>query len=86
MKESIILEMFYGKRSHSELIKLIPDELKAQVEERKKTLKETLSKEQIRLYLNLLDAIDGLQYEIEETHYTEGFKFGLQMGMEIAKK
>ena len=87
-KYSAILEMYYGKRGHTEFIKPTEEycERAKKMEEFTEKLRRKLKddKECEALIEELFWARAGLEDALAAEHYREGFSFGVLMGMEIA--
>jgi len=86
--KSVIREMLRGKTGSFERIKNSPEyfelldiAVKREAEFKAKLVKHNKLTE---LYSNASIAIDKLNCESEVSHYTEGFKFGLLLGLEVA--
>ncbi|MBR2341390.1 MAG: hypothetical protein IKA72_03165 [Clostridia bacterium] len=89
-KYSAILDMFYGRRGNIENVRVegekiegLLDVLIEKSEKLEKKLKET--PEIFKLYKEVQDAIDKLHDEETDEYYTEGFRFGVLLGMDVMK-
>ena len=90
MEESVILQMLYGLRGNRESIKPSDkyyealdklDEHDDRIQEKIKDNEELVALFKERESLELDVAIVG-----QEDYYVEGFRFGVLMGLDIAKK
>ncbi len=85
--DSVIKELYLDNCSFSE--KIVPHEdykkmHKEYIEIFEKLLKGA-TKEQTKLLNELFDAGGGLEAELNETHFIEGFKLGLRLAAEAFK-
>lgn len=84
MKISIIKDIFYGKRGHSETIKESEEywNLIDQAAKISEELIKGLTEKQKELLNKLEHTEMGLESEAAFSHFTEGFKIGVLMGIE----
>ena len=87
MKNSAILQMFYGKRgslSSIEPTDKYQELLKNAVRYEKEFLEKLKQYPELLAFFQLVDASAAAAYdESVRMYYTEGFRFGLLMGLEI---
>jgi hypothetical protein len=91
MKEySAIQEMYYGRRGTNEYIKNSQryQEILTEYIEAMEELEAELKKfpKMLALYEKAETLNEEMQAESLDTHYCEGFRFGVLMGLDIAKK
>ena len=86
--ESVILQMFNKERGHYESVPLNEayqeqaDKLAALEEELREKLKG--NPDLVALYEKVSEAFFAVASAVGDSHYVEGFKFGVLMGLEIA--
>jgi len=88
--KSVIKQMLLGKIGNFEQIKTSPEYLRV-LDKTIKCEAEFKAKlaahcEAVKLYKKVNTALNELICETEATHYAEGFKFGLLLGLEVAKE
>lgn len=87
MRKSVILEMFNGERGDCQ--DMMPTQIQLDLMEKiggyELLLREALSKEQFSLFQSFHDAKNDLECESVDTHYLEGFKLGLLIGIEAGE-
>ncbi len=88
MKNSIISDIFYGNHGQNEKIKHSKEYYKqvhaaAQLRE---TLEKTIADDQKEQLEKLRTSELGIESETALTYFTEGFKFGLLLGIEVVKE
>ncbi len=83
--KSIIKEIFYGKRGHSEAIEMTEKywALMKEAEELRNLIEKDLPKEKEVELDKLSDVLDGLDAEAVTTYYIEGLKIGILLGIEV---
>lgn len=88
MKKSIIEEIFHGERGHYETIKESDEYwgLMDRAEEINKKLEGSFNEEQKELFNKLEIILTKLNNESILTHFTEGFKLGLALGIECMEE
>ena len=91
MKEySAIKEMFYGNRGTSEHIAPTKNyqEMLAEFVKKQDKLYEGLKKfpKLLELYNELENLSDALETENVDNYYSEGFRFGVLMGLDVVKE
>lgn len=82
--KSIIREIFYGNRGHSESLKLSKKyfELLEETAKLYNIIKKELSAERKIEFEKLCDLKNGLEAESAEIHFIEGVKLGIILGIE----
>ena len=83
---NIIEEIFHGKiRPFEEICKTIPDfsEFAAKVIKKSEDIKETLSEEQLCLFVEYDEILEELHLLCEKQCFVEGFKIGAKLQVEI---
>lgn len=82
---SIIEQIYNGERGFFETIKASEEYIKIldKVDGAYKQLNEQLNEEQKKLFADFIALTHELESESILTHYKEGFKIGLLMGMEV---
>ena len=87
-KLSPIMQMYYGHRGNYEKIPCTKEYFKLleKVIENDDELCEKLSAypELLELYKKTNESIEALHCESADSHFSEGFKFGVLMGLDIA--
>jgi len=86
--KSIIREMFYEKKGNCSSVKFNTKEHaeiinKIVAHENKLKINLATSIELFELYGKISDANSQLNCEIAASHYVEGFKFGVLLGLEL---
>ena len=82
--KSIIKEIFYGRRGHSESIKSSKDyfEFLNEIPRLYEELKKELPDEKKALLEQFCELRDGMETESADIHFIEGVKLGILLGME----
>lgn len=88
MKKSIIEEIFQGERGHYGKIKESEEYwgMMDDAAEINKKLEESFTKDQKELFDRLEIILEDLKNDSVFTHFTEGFKIGLALGMECTEE
>ena len=88
MKKSIIRQLFNGQRGMANLMKMTDEEhrLISIVSDTYDELINELTPKQKELHDKFIDARDGACCEEADTHYVEGFKLGLLIGIECMEE
>ena len=82
----IVEEIYCGKLCpFEEICKTIPDfsEFAAKVSKKSEDIKETLSEEQLRLFIEYDEILEELHLLCEKQCFVEGFKIGAKLQVEI---
>lgn len=84
---SIIYEIFMGRRGNCQNIKITDNYKKLQIEQNKliSALKENLSDKQNMLLEEIFELQADLDSESEFNHYDAGFKLGFRIALECLK-
>ena len=88
--KSAIMQMYFGKRGNTETIpmsdeyKTVLSKLVTLDEEMTKKLKE--NSELLELYKKIIEVEMELEAETSDTHFYEGFSFGLLIGVEAGMR
>lgn len=86
MKNSVISDIFHGKRGRSDMVHPTQkmDNLTDKMEVLRKKFIEKLSEELIEEYTSLSELIIDYQCEEVDMFYVEGYKTGIRIGVESA--
>lgn len=89
-QQSAIMQMLYGERGQRASIKRTKteEELFDEINRFDSTLRKHLSPvpETLEIYERIHNLKENIIIELTNKYYTEGFKFGLLMGIEIVEK
>lgn len=87
MSKSTIRELYYGNTVQIETIKPTAEywEIEKKLSKKETEFENTLSEEQKPLYNEVIDLIYEQSGESSEYHFVEGFKLGLNLGVESSQ-